>query len=174
MKRETIILILAVGLLASCNSAKHVQRSTTTVDSSVIQENKFLKESITGLNRTIERLTLDSQAVIVEFDTIHARDTFTRVVFKEGKIQTVQGPVRKIIQIDKRSTQERDSLAEVNSVLIDSLAYYKAQKAVKIETKDKKVKRGVPWWIIIIGFIAGTWLEYRFKWYSWIQRRLFG
>lgn len=171
MKRETIILILGVGLLASCNSSRSVQRSNTTVDSSVIQENKFLKESIAGLNHTIERLTLDSQAVIVEFDTIHARDTFTRVVFKEGKIQTVQGPVRKIIQVDKRSTQERDSLAEVNSVLIDSLAYYKAQKAVKIETVDKKVSKSWWWLWLILGGVGGFALRHNLP---WIKRRVFG
>lgn len=202
MKRETIILILGVGLLASCSSSRSVQRSTATVDSSVIQENRMLKEAVQEMSHTIEKLTMDSSSQVVIFEsntpqmpnvkmdssiktfqwTERSADSLmnlrakpkTTIKFRPDKsiesIETDQN-IKSITAKANRTESERDSLAEVNSTLIDSLAYYKAQKAVKIETVDKKVSKSWWWLWLIIGAVGGFAVRHNLP---WIKRRMFG
>lgn len=188
MKRETIILILGVGLLASCNSAKHIQRSTTTVDSSVIQENRMLKEAVQEMSHTIEKLTTDSSSQVVVFESVidttgsrlwteRTLDSLmqrvpkpkTIVKFRPDKsiesIETDQN-IKSITAKANRTESERDSLAEVNSILIDSLAYYKAQKAVNIETVDKKVSKSWWWLWLILGAVGGFFIRHKVQWFT--------
>lgn len=159
------LLFLLVVLASSCTS-RHIQKSDTSIDSTVIKENRMLKEALEASGQTIERLVRDSSGTEIIFQT----DTVTQTVvqWKEGKIVQVTGPVKTIRISDTHALNERDSAYTLLLITQDSLHTEQANKKVEIRMVEKRV--GWPWYIwFILGGLTGPFLwelikKYYKKW----------
>lgn len=157
--------------MTSCSSSRHITRSTSTVDSTWQNERKALLEVVDAQSRKIEGLTLDSQAVVIEFDTLKIHDTVPVIQFLDGKPIYVKGPVRRILVKDTHSETFKDSMTVAYNLLKDSLTKEQGNIKTVDKTVTKHTRSGFPWFWLIVGIIAGWLLRHK----GWaLSERLFG
>lgn len=164
---KLIIFLFLLAALTSCTTSRSVAKNNITVDSLVYQQNENLQRTLQETIANYEKQLRDSNAVVIEFDTLRTTDTVTRVIFKDGKVERIQGPVKYIRITDTHAEDVRDSLYTTTLIMQDSINTLKAEKHVEIKTVEKVVKRFPLWWLLVaavIGWIGrGYWPALRFK-----------
>lgn len=182
-----IIILLLVVMAFSCKTVKEVVKVETKYDSTAINENKqlrlFLSEEIERFEKEREAwentgVTFFRDNVVAGTDTtgkinwttkasdppytVHAYTPPTKIIFENGKIKSVEGPIK---SIDQSRYQKKSELSE-SKKKIDSLIKEDEKNKVELSkkqsvvVKEKKVTV-TPWWIwllLAVGWIGrGYW-----------------
>jgi hypothetical protein len=146
--------VFCVATLASCSTVKYVDRVRTVTDSTALIQNEGLQRTLQETIANYEKQLQDSSGVRVEFitDTMQLPGTVT--IDRSGTL-SVQGRIKSVQLSNTQLLRERGELSR----MVDSLTAVKQKTEVRVETKtvtvEKKVKRGWPFWWLIIGLIAG-------------------
>lgn len=148
---SVILLALFFWLVATgCNTTKNIKRSSydslATKDDSI----RFLKAERDLFEQQYNELLYAS----VLFDTITSHDTVTNTVTvtKEGEVRA-EGKIKSV----NISKNVYSSILSQKDKIIDSLRLVKEkiQVVTKTETKYKKVRFGIWWLLILIGYVLG-------------------
>lgn len=161
---QYLLIIALLVAFSSCRTSKSITQSKVTKDSTTTQTTQTKSEDFNTVKQGQTVIIRDSirTEVVFKTDTI----TKTEVRFKDGKIVYVKGPVERITTTDTRAEDRADSLQTLTYILRDSLQTAQASVKTVEVIKEKEVKRGFPWfWVLlalIAGFLLGIWatIEY--------------
>lgn len=160
-----VVAIILLVLAASCKVTKYIDREKIVVDSSVIEQNKTLQRT---LKETIEkyekeRETWESTGVVFETDCDTSLRTITKIVYDNGKLQSIEGRVKSLnIDLVERTTELYDAHRQIDSMAFElerkEIALSKKQETI-IKTVEKTSRPGWIWWLLLIGAVAGWFIR---------------
>lgn len=154
------LLIASTFLLASCSGSRHIHRTDTSQTITDTREADSLRQVITSLHAHYESLLREQSYASVIFDTLYLPGDTVRPVVTIQPNGAIQASGRV-----KSATVTNDRLQRTLSDLqarYDSLYQVKQRTIQTTVTNtlevDKRVKRGLPWWIWLLIGAATCWV----------------